>query len=94
MTKHQTIYKFAYYYTSGDGSNDSEPYTNKDEALEAFRSMVDEEIKDEWTQEDEVIDYAKLWSCSSDVDSDDEVNLLFWTFELGYTDYDPPVLES
>lgn len=83
-----TIYKFAYYYTSGDGSNDSEPYTNKEEALEAFKEFVNDEIIEDFTQEDDVIDYAKLWA--EDEEGEEEENLLFWTFELGYTDYDPP----
>lgn len=93
MTHQSTIYKFAYYYTSGDGSNDSEPYTNKEEAIKDFKLMVEEEIKDEWTQEDEVIDYAILWSCKDAEDPGEDVNHLYWTFELGYTDYDPPVMD-
>ena len=93
MTNEQpTIYKFAYYYTTGDGSNDSDPYTNKDEAIEAFHEMVKEEITDEWTEEDDVIDYAKLWSCKQleDEDETDEESILFWTFTYGFTNYDPP----
>ena len=87
-----TIYKFAYYYVSGDGSNDSEPYTNKEEALEAFKECVNYEILDDFTEEQiiENIDYAKLWSEDSE-DEDAEVeNILFWTFEHGYTEFDPP----
>ena len=85
-----TIYKFAYYYTSGDGSNDSDSYTNKEEALKAFKEFINEEILEDFTEEDDVIDYAKLWAEDSE-DEDAEIeNILFWTFEHGYTDYDPP----
>ena len=87
-----TIYKFAYYYTSGDGSNDSEPYTDKEEALKAFKEFVNDEIIEDFTEPEEMenIDYAKLWAEDSD-DEDAEVeNILFWTFEHGYTEFDPP----
>ena len=90
-----TVYYFAYYYNSGDGSNDSDPYTDKKEAIEAFKELVRDEIIADFTQEDDVIDYAKLWSVEEEpdeeLDSDGEqTNILFWTFEHGYTDYDPP----
>jgi hypothetical protein len=87
-----TIYKFAYYYTTGDGSNNSEPYTNKEEALEAFKQFIQEEIIEDFTEEEEMewIDYAKLWAEDEDDEDAEEENILFWTFELGYTEYDPP----
>lgn len=90
--KTKTVYKFAYYYTSGDGSNDSSPYATYEEALKEFKEFVQSEILDDFTEEDDIIDYAKLWQC--DEDGEEEENLLFWTFELGYTDYDPPTKEA
>ena len=44
---------------------------------------------------DDIIDYAKLWSCKEDEDDEEleSENLLYWTFELGFTDYDPPTKE-
>ena len=85
-----TIYKIEHYYTSGEGSSE-DSFTTKEEALKAFHALV-EEIKEEWTAEDDVIDYAKLWSCKQEEDEDetDEENILFWTFTYGFTDYDPP----
>lgn len=95
MTEQSTVYKFAYYYKSGDGSNNNGPYTSYDEALKEFKEFIQSEILDDFTQEDDVIDYAMLWSCNEDTDGDDENErgILYWTFELGYTDYDPPVNE-
>ena len=78
-----TFYCFAYYYNSGDGSNDSDPYTDKEEALKAFKECVQDEIIADFSQEHEVIDYAKLWSVDED---DEEVNIMFWSFEHGYTE--------
>ena len=95
MTEQPTLYKFAYYYTSGDGSNDNGPYATYDEALKEFKEFVQSEILDDFTEEDDIVDYAKLWSCKEDEDGEELEfeNLLYWTFELGYTDYDPPTKE-
>ena len=87
-----TIYKFTYFYVSGDGSAESEPYTNKDEALKAFKEFVNEDIINDFSEEEliEHVDYAKLWAEDSDDDDSEVDNILFWTYEHGYTEFDPP----
>jgi hypothetical protein len=85
-----TTYKFAYYYTTGDGSNDSESYTSKEEALKDFKEFVNDEIIEDFDEEDNVIDYAVIWAEDSEDEEADVENILFWTFEHGYTEFDPP----
>ena len=81
-----TIYKFAYYYTAGDSSCVSDHYTNKEEAINAFKEFVNDEIIEEFSQEDDAIDYAKIWAEDSQ-DEDAEIdNIMFWSFEHGYTE--------
>jgi hypothetical protein len=84
----QTTYKFCYYYVYGDGSNDSDAYTDKEEAIKDFKEFVNDEIISDFSAEDDVIDYAILFK-----DDDEREGILFWTFEHGYTDFDPPCKE-
>ena len=94
------IYKFAYWYLSGDGSCESDPYTDKEEAIKAFKEFVNDELIDDFTEEElkEHVDYAMLWAedsgePSGEPSGDEQKGILYWTYEYGYTDYDPPSKE-
>lgn len=84
-------YRINYFYESGEGS-EAESFTNEAEALTAFKEMV-EELKEEWETEPTVVDYAMLYSCVFDEEEEenDIKHILFWTFDWGFTENDPPV---